>query len=83
MPGKYDAIFEQLTPTQNCIVLDDEKTSNSVAQSLEDWAKKKGLKGCKVKTTKAYPGDKKPRVWLVFPEPPKTQIRGNFPKEAA
>ena len=82
-PGQYDSLFDQLTPTNNCIILDDHKHVNKLAQALEDWAKKRKIIGAKVKTTKAYPTDKKPRIWLVFPpapEKPKTQIRGNFPK---
>ena len=82
-PGQYDSLFDQLTPEKNCIILNDAKEANKIAQALEDWAKKRKMIGAKVKTTKAYPTDKKPRCWLVYPpapEKPKTQIRGNFPK---
>jgi len=82
-PGIYDELFSQLTPEKNCIVLDDWRHTNKIGQALEDWAKKHKMIGVKVKTTKAYPGDQKPRIWLVYPpavEPPKTSIRGNFPK---
>lgn len=82
-PGQYDSLFDQLTPEKNCIILNDAKEANKIAQALEDWAKKRKVVGAKVKTTKAYPTDKKPRCWLVFPPVapvPKTQIRGNFPK---
>ena len=82
-PGQYDSLFDQLTPEKNCIILNNAKEANKIAQALEDWAKKRKMIGAKVKTTKAYPTDKKPRIWLVYPpapEKPKTQIRGNFPK---
>ena len=54
-----------------------------VAQALDGWIRRQKLIGAKVKTTKSYKLDKKPRCWLVFPEPVKpvkTEIRGNFPK---
>ena len=82
--GRYDAIFRQLTPEQNCLVFDDFTEMEKVAQALDGWIKRVKLKGGKVKTTKAYPLDNKPRCWLVLPpvvEPPKTEIRGHFPKE--
>ena len=82
-PGQYDSLFQQLTPENNCIILNDQKEANKLAQALEDWAKKRKMIGMKVRTTKAYPTDKKPRIWLIYPlvsEKPKTEIRGNFPK---
>ena len=82
-PGQYDSLFDQLTPENNCIILNDAKETNKMSQALEEWAKKRKIIGAKVKTTKAYPTDKKPRIWLMYPpvpEKPKTQIRGNFPK---
>ena len=82
-PGQYDSLFDQLTPTNNCIILDDHKHVNKLAQALEDWAKKRKMAGIKVRTTKSYPTDKKPRIWLIYHqavELPKTKIRGNFPK---
>ena len=78
--GKYDEIFAQLTPEQNCIVLEDAKDLNRVSGALIDYAKRRKIVGAKVKTTKAYHTDGKPRLWLVFPPEVKTTIRGNFPK---
>lgn len=78
-PSKDAAIFEQLTPEQNCLVLDEGESSKTAADRLYRWAKIH-RPDCKVKTTKAYPTDRKPRVWLIFPTPIKTQIRGNFPR---
>ena len=51
-----------------------------VAQALDGWIKRQKLVGAKVKTTKSYKLDKKPRCWLVYPKTVKTEIRGNFPK---
>jgi hypothetical protein len=80
-PCKDAEIFEQLTEKNNCIVLDNASEVNKVSQRLETWAKKH-RPGCKVKTTSAYATDGKPRMWLVFPEAPKTAIRGPFPAAA-
>lgn len=80
--GRYDSTFEQMTPAKNCIVFDDHKDMERVSQAMERWAKN-NLRGAKVRTTKAYKADGKPRCWLVFPPVapvPKTEIRGNFPK---
>lgn len=82
-PGVYDPLFEQLTPESNCIVLDDWRHTKKVGQALKDWLKKRKMTGFKVRTTKAYPNDKKPRIWLVYPPvvpAPKTEIRGKIPK---
>jgi hypothetical protein len=78
-PGVNTAIFEKLTPENNCLVLDDKAKLGSISQQLEDWAKRR-IPGCKVRTTGHYPTDGKPRVWLVYPEPVKTTIRGPFPQ---
>ena len=83
VPGRYDAEFARLTPKNNCIVFDDFSEMEKVAQAMDGWIKRANLAGAKVKTTKAYKTDGKPRCWLVYPpapEKPKTQIRGNFPK---
>jgi len=80
--GQYEALFQQLSPKANCIVSDDYKEIDRVAQALEGWAKKH-VPGAKVRTTKAYPVDGKPRCWLVYPEQPNTKIRGNWPTKAA
>jgi hypothetical protein len=58
--GKYDEIFAQLTPEQNCIVLEDAKDLNKVSGALIDYAKRRKIAGAKVKTTKAYHTDGKP-----------------------
>lgn len=82
-PGRYDAEFSRLTPKNNCIVFDKFSDMEKVAQAMDGWIKRAKLTGARVKTTKAYPADGKPRCWLVFPpvpEKPKTEIRGNFPK---
>ena len=78
-PGRYDEIFRKLTPEANCLVFDDFAEMEKVAQAMGGWIKRVKLKGGKVKTTKAYPADNKPRCWLVYPEGPRTQIRGPFP----
>ena len=78
--GFYDSIFEKLTEQNNCIVFQDFQTMEKVAQALDGWIKRKKLQGAKVKTTKSYKLDKKPRCWLVYPKTVKTEIRGNFPK---
>jgi hypothetical protein len=77
-PSKNAAVFAQLTPENNCLILEDKKHVDNISQQLEYWVKRH-KPGCKVRTTSAYPVDGKPRVWLVFPEPVKTTIRGNFP----
>ena len=82
--SKYAELFESLTPQNNCIAAacpEDIEAFKGLGHALSQWAKKRHP-GAKVASTKAYK-DGYPRVWLVFPEPPKTQIRGNFPKEAA
>ncbi len=82
-PGENTSVFAQLTPENNCLVLESKAKLGSISQLLEDWAKRQPhLKGCKVKTTTHYPADGLPRVWLVFPAPEgevKTAIRGPFP----
>lgn len=78
-PGRYDAIFRKLTPESNCIVFDDFAEMERVAQALERYIKQAKISGAKVRTTKAYPSDGKPRCWLVYPENPRTTIRGPFP----
>ena len=79
-PGMHDQIFEKLTEQNNCIVFQDFQTMEKVAQALDGWIKRQKLIGAKVKTTKSYKLDKKPRCWLVYPKTVKTEIRGNFPK---
>ena len=83
IPGRYDAEFSRLTQKNNCIVFDKFSDMEKVAQAMDGWIKRANLTGAKVKTTKAYKSDGKPRCWLIFPpvpEKPKTEIRGNFPK---
>ena len=80
--SRYHDTFVQLTPDRNCIVCEDAKEVNRIAQALENWAKKHAPKGCKVITQVRYKTDGKPRCWLVWPAdaiPPKTAVRGNFP----
>ena len=83
VPGFYDAEFRKLTPESNCMVFDDFAVMEKVAQALDGYIKRMKLTGCKVKTTKSYPSDGKPRCWLVYPEGPRTQIRGPFPGRTA
>lgn len=78
----YHKTFLKLTPEANCIVCEDEKEMGRVSQALDAWARKHIGDKAKVVTTKKYPSDGKPRCWLVWPEAPKTTIRGNFPKVA-
>lgn len=81
-PSKYQAIFDGLSPAKPCVVFDDVKDAERFKQRLDLWAEKH-VKGAKVRSTKKYPGDGMPRVWLVYPQPEqpaKTAIRGNFPK---
>jgi hypothetical protein len=75
----YEDVFQQLNPVSNCIVLDTPKETNKVALALNAWAKKHSP-GTKVISTKKYQKDGKPRVWLIYPDAPKSVIRGNFPK---
>lgn len=79
--GKYDEIFDQLTPEQNCIVLDDPAIVNRICGALTDYIKRRRISGGKAKGTIRYAEDGKPRVWLVYPTSPavKTTIRGPFP----
>lgn len=82
--SKYAELFESLTPENNCIAATTEEEAQAfkgMGHMLAQWARRH-RPGTKVASTKAYT-DGFPRVWLVFPEPPKTQIRGNLPKEAA
>lgn len=79
--SRYQQLFSQLTPENNCLVFDEIKEMERVAQALDAWAHRH-VKGGKVTTTKRYPKDGKPRCWLIWPEdaiPAKTAIRGNFP----
>ena len=81
-PSKYQPIFDGLSPAKPCVVFDDVKDAKRFKQRLDLWAEKH-VKGVKVRSTMKYPGDGKPRVWLVYPQPeqpPKTAVRGNFPK---
>lgn len=80
--SKYAALFESLTPENNCIAAtcsEDVEAFKGIGHALNQWSQKH-RPGTKVASTKAY-SDGFPRVWLVFPEPPKTTLRGNFPKE--
>lgn len=80
--SKYQPIFDGLSPAKPCVVFDDVKDAERFKQRLDLWAEKH-VKGAKVRSTKKYPADGKPRVWLVYPQPEqpaKTAIRGNFPK---
>ena len=61
VPGRYDAEFARLTPKNNCIVFDDFSEMEKVAQAMDGWIKRANLTGAKVKTTKAYKADGKPR----------------------
>ncbi len=79
-PSKYQPIIDGLTPEANCVVFDDTKDAANFKQRLEVWASKT-IPGAKVRSTMRYPTDGKPRVWLVFPEPVKTTIRGPFPNQ--
>ena len=79
--SRYQQLFSQLTPENNCLVFDEIKEMERVAQALDAWAHRH-VKGGKVTTTKRYPADGKPRRWLIWPKveaAPKTAIRGNFP----
>ena len=81
--SKYSELFEALTPENNCIAatcLEDIEAFKGIGHALQQWAKRRHP-GAKVASTKSYP-DGFPRVWLVLPEPVKTNIRGNFPKAA-
>lgn len=78
--GAYDDTFRKLTPKQNCLVFDEFRDMEKVAQAMDGWIKRQNLAGAKVKTTKAHPLDGKPRCWLVYPKPVQTEVRGNFPK---
>lgn len=81
-PSKYQPIFDGLSPAKPCVVFDDVKDAERFKQRLDLWAEKH-IKGAKVRSTKKYPADGKPRVWLVYPrpeQPAKTAVRGNFPK---
>jgi len=78
----YHQLFSQLKPEANCIVFDTVAEMNRVSQALEGWARKHVGKGCRIVTTKRHPSDGKPRCWLIYPEDPKTTIRGHFPKAA-
>jgi hypothetical protein len=77
----YADIFSRLTPQANCLVLDTPKDTGKISQALASWAKHHAP-DAKVTSTKAYPKDGKPRVWLIWPERPQTHIRGNFPRSA-
>ena len=79
--SKHADLFEALTPENNCIAAtnqDEAEQMRTMPHMLAQWAKRH-RPGCRVASTKAYT-DGFPRVWLVFPEQPKTTIRGNFPK---
>lgn len=75
----YHELFSQLTPENNCIVFDDMQALGRVSQALDAWAKRYIRLNTRIVTTKSFPADGKPRCWLIWPEPTKTQIRGNFP----
>jgi hypothetical protein len=80
--SKYQPIFDALIPANPCVVFDDIKDAERFKQRLDVWAEKH-VKGSKARSTIKYPGDGKPRVWLVYPQtaqPVKTSIRGPFPK---
>lgn len=81
-PSKYQPIFDSLSPENPCVVFDDPREAANFKQRL-DLLAEKHVKGAKVRSTQKYPADGKPRVWLVYPQPeqpPKTAVRGNFPK---
>lgn len=81
--SQYAELFRQLTPESNCIVFETKAEMDRVSQALDGWSRRFLGKGTKVRTTARYVTDGKPRCWLVFPEaatPPKTVVRGNFPK---
>ena len=82
--SKYSELFEALTPENNCIAAtspDESEKLKCLSGALKKFAKKHHP-GARIASTKAYATDGLPRVWLVFPEPVKTNIRGNFPKAA-
>ena len=84
--SRYEDLFRQLTPEANCLVFDDWKACNRVAQALETWSRRHIHKDCRVISTKAYPADGKPRCWLAYPAaalPPATVHRGHWPKKAS
>lgn len=78
-PSKYQPIFDGLSPAKPCVVFDDPKDAANFKQRLEMWAERH-VKGAKVRSSMKYPEDGKPRVCLVYPQPPVTTTRGNFPK---
>lgn len=78
-PGRYDSVFSKLTPESNCLVFDDFYEMERVAQALDRYVKQAKITGAKVRTTKSYKQDGKPRCWLVFADVPRTTIRGPFP----
>ena len=57
--SRYQQLFSQLTPENNCLVFDEIKEMERVAQALDAWAHRH-VKGGKVTTTKRYPADGSP-----------------------
>ena len=78
---KYIEIFRSLTREKNCIVIEPGSvTRKAVASALRNWITVHHPQdGYKVRSVHQYHTDGKPRVWLVYPENPRTTIRGPFP----
>ena len=77
---KYADVFRGLSKDKNCIVIESGTTMKAVASALRHWINTHHPQdGYKVRSVQKYHADGKPRVWLIYPSGPRTEIRGPFP----
>ena len=78
LPSKWDPLFAQLTPEQNCIEgFETEDDVRACGQALKKWMDKRGIKGL-ARSTKSN-ADGLPCVWLLYEKPPATTWKPDTP----
>lgn len=76
--SKWDPLFAQLTPEQNCIEgFETEDDARACGQALKKWMDKRGIKGLARATKKNLDGQ--PCVWLLYEKPPATAWKPEQP----
>lgn len=69
-PTQYDELFEQLSPTHNCIEgMNGKKQLDRVSNALAKWVKRRGIAAKVLRTCSAHPSDGKACCWLQYEEP--------------
>lgn len=76
--SKWDPLFSQLTPEQNCIEgFETEEDARACGQALKKWMDKRGIKGLARATKRNSSGQ--PCVWLLYEKPPTTAWKPEQP----